>query len=296
MSSRVSRVIGRSPRRRNGHAVARGSDRAPARKESSGRSVACDAPVPGVDCFVVIYNVPWAMYMGLVDAFAECHWRHTYDRGTLEMPSVVYGVSWEAYQAFLKATPEYYLRHTYDRGTLEMMSPLKVHEWDKGLIGRLIEQMALELDIGIQTVGSTTFSRAPGRRGLQPDESYYIQHEPLVRGKEDFDPATDPPPDLVVEVDVTRTCLERLPVYATLRVPEVWRYTGVNLTFLGLSPGSKYRELRRSKAFPFLRAADLMRFLDMRHETDENSVIRAFVEWLREKHAKPPAKRRRKKK
>jgi Uma2 family endonuclease len=160
----------------------------------------------------------------------------------------------------------------------------------------LIEIMALELDIGIQSVGSTTFFRAMGARGLQPDRSYYVANEPRVRGKEEYDPETDPPPDLVVEVDLTSSCVARMPVYATLRVPELWRYSTRKLTFFGLSRRGQYREVRHSKAFRFLRPADLMRFLDMRHDTDENSVIRAFVAWLRESHAKPAARKPRRKK
>ncbi len=282
-------------RRRGSAQAARGSVRALPRHKPAPETACADALIPGIDSLVVLYGVPWEMYLGIVDALSECHLRHTYDRGTLEMPSVVYGVSWDAYQELLAATADYNLRHTYDRGTLEMMSPLKSHEWEKKLFSRMIEALSLERDIPIQSVGSTTFFRAAGERGLQPDESYYIRNEPRVRGRETFDPATDPPPDLVIEVDVTHSCLERLPVYATLRVPELWRYDGRKVVFYGLSRG-KYVALRHSKAFPFLRAADLMRFLDMRHDTDENSVIRAFVAWLRDKHAKPPAKKPRRKK
>ncbi len=207
------------------------------------------------------------------------------------MPSVLYGVSWDEYMAFLEATGDYKLRHTYDQGTLEMMSPRKSHEWDASLLGRLIERMVEELDIRIQSVGSTTFFRALGARGLQPDRSYYVANEPRVRGKEEYDPETDPPPDLVIEVDLTSSCVARMPVYATLRVPELWRYGRKKLTFFGLSRRGEYRELRHSKAFPFLRPADLMRFLDTRHETDENSVVRAFVAWLREEYPKRTAKK-----
>jgi hypothetical protein len=123
-----------------------------------------------------------------------------------------------------------------------------------------------------------------------------VANEPRVRGKEEHDPLTDPPPDLVLEVDLTSSSIARMPVYATLRVPELWRYSGKKLTFYGLSRGGKYRALRYSKAFKFLRASDLMRFLDMRHDTDENSIIRAFVQWLRKEHAKRESAKPRKKK
>jgi Uma2 family endonuclease len=252
-----------------------------------------DAPILE-DTFVVLYGVPWKTYRGISDALDEYHTRHTYDCGTLELRSVLYGVSWESYMAFVEATGDYKLRHTYDQGTLEMMSPRKSQEWDASLLGRLIERMAEELEIRIQSVGSTTFFRALGTRGLQPDRSYYVANEPRVRGREEFDPETDPPPDLVVEVDLTSSSVDRMPVYATLRVPELWRYSGKKLTFYGLARGGKYASLRHSKAFKFLRPADLTRFLDMRHDTDENSVIRAFVAWLRQKHAPPPKKNPRK--
>jgi len=251
-----------------------------------------EGPSPAeVDSFVILYGVPWQTYLGIIGALDEYHTRHTYDRGTLELRSVLYGVSWESYMAFVEATADYKLRHTYDQGTLEMMSPRKRHEWDASLLGRLLETMALELDIRIQSVGSTTFFRTLGERGLQPDRSYYVANEPRVRGKEEYDPDTDPPPDLIVEVDLTSSSVNRIPVYATLRVPELWHYRSRKLAFLGLTRRGKYRPLRRSKAFPFLRAADLMRFLDMRHDIDENSVIRAVVKWLREEHAKPRRKK-----
>jgi Uma2 family endonuclease len=132
---------------------------------------------------VVLYGMPWETYQGIMAALGEYHTRHTYDHGTLELRSPLYGVSWESYMAFVEATADYRLRHTYDQGTLEMRSPRKSHEWDTSLLGRLLEMMVLELDTPIQSVGSTTFFRALGTRGLQPDRSYYVANEPRVRGK-----------------------------------------------------------------------------------------------------------------
>jgi Uma2 family endonuclease len=237
-----------------------------------------------VDSYVVLYGVPWDTYVAITDALGEYHLRHTYDRGTLEMRSLLYGVSWDAYEDFLKALGNYSLRHSYDRGTLEMMSPPKSHEWEKRLLGRMVERLAEELDIRIQSVGSTTFRAAAAERGLQPDESYYIANEPIVRCREDYDPKRDPPPDLVVEVEATQSAVPRLPLYAALSVPEIWVYDGKRLSFLGLTKEGKYKRLRNSAAFPFLRPLDLARFLTMRHKTDENSVIRSFVAWLKERH------------
>ncbi len=246
--------------------------------------------------YVVFYGVPWETYGGIIDALGECHLRHTYDEGALEVPRIVSGVAWESYLKFLDAVAEYSLRHTYDEGTLEMMSPRKDHDWHHRLIGRLIEAMAFALDIPIQSVGSTTLRAAVGEKGLHPDEGYYVANEPLVRGKDEYDPEKDPPPDLVVDVDVTNTSLPRLPAFARIGVPEVWRVEGRRLHFYRLGRGGKYREVERSVAFPFIRPADVTRFLNRRHDTDEHSVVRAFVEWAERARAtsrKTPDPRRR---
>jgi Uma2 family endonuclease len=139
-------------------------------------------------------------------------------QGAIAIPSLIYDVSWDEYDALMTALPERRLPHTYDRGTLEIMSPSKPHEWIKKLIGRMVESMTLELNIPIQSVGSTTLRRELLKRGLEPDDSYYIANEARVRGKETLDLQSDPPPDLVIEVDVTSSCLDRLDVYAALRV------------------------------------------------------------------------------
>ncbi|MBI1903492.1 MAG: Uma2 family endonuclease [Planctomycetia bacterium] len=239
-----------------------------------------------VDSYVVLYGVPWDTYVAITDALGEYHLRHTYDRGTLEMRSPLYGVSWDDYERFLTAVGDHNLRHTYDKGTLEMMSPLKVHELEKKLLARMIERMAEELDMDIQSVGSTTFRHAAAEQGLQPDESYYFAHEPLVRCSDKYDPRSDPPPDLVVEVDVTSSVLPRLPLYAALRVPELWQYDAQRLAFLGLEKDGKYKRLRTSVVFPRLRPQDLLRFLDMRHEKKEKEILRAFLAWFREHYVK----------
>jgi len=229
--------------------------------------------------FVVFYGVPWETYEGILDALGEYHLRHTYDSGTLEMRGLLGGVTWEDYLKLTDALAEYKLRHTYDRGTLEMMAPRKDHEWVAELLGRMVESMALAIDVPIQSVGSTTLSAARAECGLQPDKSYYVAHEPQVRGKDHYDPAKDPPPDLVIEVDVTSCSVPRLPVFARIGVPEVWRHDGEQMRFYRLGRTGRYKEAQRSLAFAFIASGDITRFLNRRHDETEHSVVRAFVEW-----------------
>jgi len=236
--------------------------------------------------FVVLYGVPWTTYERILDAIGEYRLRHTYDRGTFELRRVLFGVEWEDYLKLLDATPGLFLRHTYDRGTLEMMSPRKDHDWVSNLISRMIEAFALAVDLPIQSVGSMTLRAIKGGRGLQPDKAYYLASEPLVRCKDTYDPKVDPPPDLVLEVDVTHTSLPRMPVFAKVGVPEVWRLDKHrHLRFYQLTKG-KYKEVENSVAFAFSQPADFMRFVERRAEIGENGVVREFVKWAKKARAK----------
>jgi Uma2 family endonuclease len=233
------------------------------------------------DPFVVLYGIPWDMYERITEALAGHRLRHTYVEGTLEMRRCLYGVEWDTYMDFLKALGDRGVRHTYRQGTLEIMSPLKDHDWIKRLIGRMIEAMTLDLDLDIQSIGSTTVTGERIEWGLQPDEAYYIANERKVRGKKRYDPKKDPPPDLVVEVDVTHSSIERLPGFAAIAVPEVWRHDGKRLHFLKRDRLGRYREVRRSVAFPFLSPEDVQGVLDKCDRVRETALIRSFVKIAR---------------
>ena len=195
---------------------------------------------------------------------------------------VLQGVSWELYEKLLSEVGDGNLRLTYSNGSLEIMSPLPKHERTKKLIGGLIEMIALERNLPMARLGSTTFKRADLDRGLEPDECYYIRNEARVRNKDRIDPAQDPPPDLVVEVDITHRSVARLAIYAALGVPEVWRFDGERLTGLHLEPDGQYHPIETSAAFPFLHIVELERFLAMLTTTDETSIMRAFRDWVRQ--------------
>ena len=70
-----------------------------------------------------------------------------------------------------------------------------------------------ELGWNIASFGSMTFKRRKLKRGLEPDECYWIQSEPLFHGRENIDLRRDPPPDLVLEIDVTHSALDRPAIY-----------------------------------------------------------------------------------
>ena len=114
-------------------------------------------------------------------------------------------------------------RFTLDRGALEITSLGSQRERASGTLALLIEIVAAALRIPVASVGSMIFMREDLKQGFEPVASFYIQHEPHVRDKERIDPRFDAPPDLVIDVDVAHSSLDKFPVFAGLGVPEVWR-------------------------------------------------------------------------
>jgi Uma2 family endonuclease len=199
-------------------------------------------------------------------------------------PLVLEGVSWETYESLINDLEDagQHVRVTYDEGWMCFVSPLPKHEKWKSLLGRFVEAIADERDIPISTFGSTTWKRRDRRKGLEPDECFYVQREREVRGKLDFDLRRDPPPDLAIEVDIRRHPVDRFAVYAGLGGPEIWSLTGKTIeTYLLDHTTGKYELVETSAAFPFLKPAELKRFLDRFTETDQNSLIREVRKWTR---------------
>lgn len=200
----------------------------------------------------------------------------------LEGRVVLQGISWETYERLLSELDSRPIHLTYDRGSLEIMSPSREHERFKTLLGRLVEQLTLELEIPIASCGSTTWKSELLERGIEPDECYYVAHERLVRHGGDIDLATTPPPDLAVEVEISRSAVDRLGIYAALGIPEVWRWNGATLTVEVLEGGS-YRQSLESPAFPELPLDVAERFLRDSRGRDETGWTREFRDWVRDR-------------
>jgi Uma2 family endonuclease len=146
----------------------------------------------------------------------------------------------------------------------------------------LTEEYGLQLKRG----GSTTLKRRKHLKGLEPDRCYWIANAAKMKGRRRLDLRTDPPPDLAIEVDVTRSSLDRMGIYATLGVPEVWRLDDGVLTFWVLTTDVGHLKSERSRAFPAIAPGDLLPFIMEASETeDENAVTARFRQWVREHRA-----------
>jgi Uma2 family endonuclease len=185
-----------------------------------------------------------------------------------------YDVSWEAYLQILDALPQSRgARLTYDEGVLEITVPLENHEFAGRLIERFILTLIEELGMRVKTMGSTTMNYPMLKKGAEPDNAYYIQSQPLVKGRT-VDFAHDPPPDLVVEVDITHTDIEKNKFYAALKVSEFWRFNGKVLRIYQLQSGV-YVEMETSPTFREMSREWLYEFLTEAKE-DEIEAVRSL--------------------
>ena len=189
------------------------------------------------------------------------------------------GISWQTYETLLAEIGDRQIRLTYNRGNLEIMVPSPEHERFKTIMGRFVETLAEELEVRIEPLGSTTFKR-PELSGAEPDECFYIQNISAIKGKKRIDLNQDPPPDLVVEIDITSRSENSLQVYADLGVPEVWIYNGSRLRIHRLENG-EYVELEISLAFPSLPILEIVRFLEQAETMDYLELVKAFRSWVK---------------
>jgi Uma2 family endonuclease len=172
-------------------------------------------------------------------------------------------------------------RFTYDHGYLEIMPLSLRHERIKKRVAMMIEAAARKMEAPIVGAGSTTLKIAMKRRGVEPDECYYLAHAAAVRDVDELDLSVDPPPDLAVEVDISSSSLDQLAIYADMGVPEVWIYHDDSIHVWLLQPDGQYRKQTWSGAFPFLPMDQFQEFLRRQPGIEEADGWRAYEEWLR---------------
>ena len=121
---------------------------------------------------------------------------------------ILHNISWQEFEEILTELGENRpSRLAYYQGNLEIKMPLPKHEVAKVIIGDLVKIILEKLELDCECFGSTTFKRQDMNSGIEPDDSFYIQNHVQMIGKEKIDLNIDPPPDLVIEIDVTSKTL-----------------------------------------------------------------------------------------
>lgn len=195
---------------------------------------------------------------------------------------ILQGVDWNLYERILDDYKDSNALHfAYDNGFLEVEVPLFKHERPTELLRDLVTNICIEKDINLLNAGKTTFRKRSKAKGVEPDSCFYIKNEEKVRGLLDLDLSQDPPPDLVIEVDVTSPSLNKMPIYAALGVGEVWLYKGKKVEFFKLI-GEKYQPIKNSLALPFLSSEKATEFLEKGLNEIYNKWVKEVRNWTNE--------------
>ncbi len=160
---------------------------------------------------------------------------------TRRQSSIIYNVSWEEYEELLaKYLGKQFPRFNYNDEVLEIVMPNSVpHEEENRTLARLFEFLAVELEIDFRNFGSATFRRKDLKKGVEPDSCFYIQSVTAIKGKRDFTLDDAPPPDLIIEADVTSSSLPRFPIFAALSASRKFGVTTTTTNKSGFTVSQK---------------------------------------------------------
>jgi len=202
---------------------------------------------------------------------------------------ILHGVTWATFERLLADRGDSSgVRLAYDRGTVELTMPSPEHEWFKATLTQIVDAIAFARDLHYENLASTTFTREDLSRGFEPDACFYVQHADAMHELRRLDLTIDPPPDLVLEIDITSTSLNKLPLYAALGVPEVWRYTRQGI-HLYQRRGEGYEPIESSTVFPGVHRTDLDHFLEhSRAMSNRTAWFKAVVAWVQARDAPRP--------
>ena len=197
----------------------------------------------------------------------------------------LYGFSWKDYETLLQTYDGVRSLHvSYDNGKVEIMPLSFEHEFYGRFLEQLVGLFSRICRRKVIHLGSATLKRQSKLKGVEPDASFYIQSCVIIGNKIRLDLEIDPPPDVIVEIDIHNESLSRFSIYAALGIPEIWHYDEKHLTIYHLQQG-QYVPVPASPALPLLTGAVLTEFLTRCKDEDQYDTLLAFEEWLR---AQPP--------
>ena len=200
-----------------------------------------------------------------------------------EQRTVLNQVSWQTFINLLDDLGDNrVIRLYYDQGVLEIMTPLGEHENNNRFIDDLVRAIADELNLNLKKMGSLTLKREELLKGAEPDSCYYLENEPLVRHKQNINLESDPPPDLVLEIDITSSSLDKQTIYAAFEIPELWRYNGQELEVFVLDKTTQsYQNSIQSLHFPWLPLEVIPQYIRQSLRDGETATLKSFRTWVR---------------
>lgn len=195
---------------------------------------------------------------------------------------VLHGISWETYERILSEHKEVGNRHfAYNEGDLEIMVLGYQHERLKQDLSELVTEIARILEIDYQGAASTTFRKESKKKGFEGDAAFYFRYAESIRKKTKIDLSKDPPPELVIEIDITHGSLPKFPIFADLGIEEVWRFDGERVKFHRLD-GKKYKETTESVCLKNVKSKAVTKLLFAAGEMKRIDWIKLVHETIKE--------------
>jgi Uma2 family endonuclease len=151
-------------------------------------------------------------------------------------------------------------RMIYAKGKLVLMSPSRTHDWYADVLGDIFKAAATGCGISWSPSGQATYRHPDLEAGVEGDRVFYVGGSALLMsGPREIDLATQPPPELAIEVEHTHPADHALRAWGKIGVREVWRYNVRKraITFWSLRDDATYELLQASGVFPRLLPADI---------------------------------------
>jgi Uma2 family endonuclease len=125
-----------------------------------------------------------------------------------------------------------------------------------------------------------TYKRSREQQGFEADSSFYIEPSENAKAGRTIDVTSDPPPNLVVEIDASRSSIPKLDLFAQLGVFEVWVWEDNAARFFVLT-NDHYVAVDRSQVVPVFTPEILTGFLVAAETDDSADWHRAVKNWVR---------------
>jgi Uma2 family endonuclease len=168
-------------------------------------------------------------------------------------------------------------RLKYRYGGVLLMSSLPVHGRDANLIADIVKALLDQKGQDYDAFTPVTMT-LPETSGLEPGYCFYIRNWQAISGKKRIDWQQVPPPDLVIEVDVTS--FSDVQDYLPFRVPEIWLYKNQQILIYQLQADA-YHLATGSQFFPgFDLPAAVARCVQIAYARNSSAAIRDLKQRL----------------
>jgi Uma2 family endonuclease len=186
--------------------------------------------------------------------------------------------TWEDYCALRDSRGDGSIpRIKYQNGEILLMSPLPRHGREANILADIVKALLDSKNRNYEAFTPITMD-IPTKGGIEPDYCFYIDNWQAAVGKDRIDWQADPPPDLVIEIDVTTyTAAED---YLPYKVPEVWLFKNSGLKIYSLQ-AETYVLQAFSRYFPEVNMPELIeRVMVMAAEQGTGVALRELRQLL----------------